>query len=134
MLLRIDPRSSDPIFEQIAFQVKDALARGEIGEGTKLPSVRELARELAINPNTVVRAYESLERSGVIVRRKGAGCFVNGRGSELAASRKREQLADAMRRMVTEAYHLGCSAKEIRSALESALKRIDFEGGASSKE
>ena len=62
MLIRVDPRSAEPIFEQIVFQVKGAVARGEATAGDKLPSVRSLAREIAVNPNTVVRAYEVLEQ------------------------------------------------------------------------
>ena len=64
MFLRVDLASAEPLFEQIAFGVKDAVARGELVPGAKLPSVRELAQELSINPNTVVRAYEALERDG----------------------------------------------------------------------
>ena len=81
MLIRIDPQSAEPLFEQVVFAVKSAVAKGAAKAGEQLPSVRELARELAINPNTVVRAYEVLERDGVIVRRQGAGCFLTGRGT-----------------------------------------------------
>jgi len=71
MLIRVDPRSAEPLFEQLVFQVKRLVAEGALASGAKLPSVRELARQLAINPNTVVRAIEALERDGVIVRRQG---------------------------------------------------------------
>ena len=81
MLLRIQPLSPEPIFEQVVFQVKAAVARGELVAGDRLPSVRELARDLAINPNTVARAYEALEAQGVVVRRQGSGCFVTGETS-----------------------------------------------------
>ena len=77
MLIRVDPQSSEPIFEQIAFQVKDAVARGALVTGDRLPSVRQLARDLTVNPNTVVRSYELLERDGVIVRRQGIGVLRN---------------------------------------------------------
>ncbi|MCA8949143.1 MAG: GntR family transcriptional regulator, partial [Planctomycetes bacterium] len=65
VVIRIDPASAEPLFEQIVFAVKQAVARGGAAAGDRLPSVRELARELAINPNTVVRAYEALEHDGV---------------------------------------------------------------------
>ena len=84
MLFRVDPLSPDPIFEQLAFQVKGAIARGELGPGDRLPSVRELAREVGVNPNTVVRTYETLEAERVIVRKQGAGTFVAGGKSVLA--------------------------------------------------
>ncbi|MCC6672104.1 MAG: GntR family transcriptional regulator [Planctomycetes bacterium] len=127
MQIHLDPRSAEPIFEQIAYAVKSALATGAAAEGDRLPSVRELARELAINPNTVVRAYEALEREGVVVRRQGAGCFLTGRGSELAAAGRRRQLQELLRRAATEAFHLGFSADDVRRALDQSLERLDFD-------
>jgi GntR family transcriptional regulator len=126
VLIRIDPRSAEPIFEQIVFAVKAALARGTAAAGEKLPSVRELARELAINPNTVVRAYEALERDGVIVRRQGAGCFLTGGGSELATAERRRQLQELLRRAATEAFHLGFTAADIEKALRQCLDQLEF--------
>ena len=127
MLIRVDPRSAEPLFEQIAFAIKSAVARGEAAAGDKLPSVRELARELTINPNTVVRAYEQLERDGVIVRRQGAGCFLTGRGSDLASAERKRQLQDLLRRAATEAFHLGFTADDVRTALERSLERLQFD-------
>jgi GntR family transcriptional regulator len=127
MPIRIDPQSADPIFEQIAFQVKSAAARGELPMNTKLPSVRELARELAINPNTVVRAYEALERDGVIVRRQGAGCFLTGRQSELATAERRRQLHELLRRAVTEGFHLGFTPADIERELAKCLDGLQFD-------
>ena len=128
MILRIDPQSPDPIFEQIAFQVKTAVARGEIEGGDKLPSVRELAKELAINPNTVARAYEALERDGVIVRRQGSGCFVTGETSALRLEERKRRLDQLVHRAVTEAYHLGLDGEDVRAAIERHLKRQTASG------
>ncbi|MBL8724589.1 MAG: GntR family transcriptional regulator [Planctomycetes bacterium] len=127
MLIRIDPRSAEPIFEQIVFAVKAALARGTATPGDKLPSVRELARDLAINPNTVVRAYEQLERDGVVVRRQGSGCFLTDRGSELGLVQRRRQLQELLRRAATDAFHLGFTAAEVRTALEQSLEQLQFD-------
>jgi GntR family transcriptional regulator len=127
MLLTIDPHSSEPIFEQIAFAVKEAVARGDLGPGAQLPSVRELAQELSVNPNTVVRAYELLTRDGVVIRRQGAGCFITGRPSALSGKQRRRQMEDLVTRAVTEAFHLGFSAEEVRAALEEALADIRFD-------
>lgn len=126
MLLRVDPQSSQPIFEQIVFQVKASIARGSLREGGRLPSVRELAKELAVNPNTVIRAYEALERDGVIVRRQGAGCFVSDKPSPLSDRERRRQLDSWMERLVTEAFHLGFEAGEIQRTLERALTNVRF--------
>jgi GntR family transcriptional regulator len=128
MLLTIDPHSAEPIFEQIAFSVKEAVARGDMVPGAQLPSVRELAQDLSVNPNTVVRAYELLTREGVVVRRQGAGCFITGRPSALSGKHRRRQLVDLVSRTVTEAFHLGFDAEDVRSAVEQALAGIRFDG------
>ena len=134
MFIRIDPQSAEPIFEQIVFQVKGAVARGDVAAGDKLPSVRQLARDVAVNPNTVVRAYEVLERDGIIVRRQGAGCFVKQTADDaLTDDAKRAQLDALMERTVTEAFHLGSRAREIRAALSRALDAVRFARGGKRK-
>jgi GntR family transcriptional regulator len=126
MVIRIDPQSPRPLFEQVCFAVKEAVARGELQAGDRLPSVRELAQELAINPNTVVRAYELLERDGVVVRRQGAGCFITGRPSNLNGRARRQQLDQLVQRTVTEAFHLGFEADDVRTAVDDALAAVRF--------
>jgi GntR family transcriptional regulator len=126
MLLRVDPAAPEPIFEQIVRRVKEAVAAGELAPRDRLPSVRELARELAINPNTVSRAYEALEHDAVIVRRQGAGCFVTDRPSPLSAAERRRRLRELARRAVTEAFHLGFDAESVEAAVRSELERVRF--------
>jgi GntR family transcriptional regulator len=127
VIIRIDPQSAEPLFTQVVFAVKSAVARGTAKAGDRLPSVRDLARELAINPNTVVRAYELLERDGVLVRRQGAGCFVSDRGSDLAAAERRRQLQELLRRTATEAFHLGFSAEDVKKAFAQSLDELQFD-------
>lgn len=127
VVIRIDPASAEPLFEQVVYAVKQAVARGQAQAGDKLPSVRELARDLAINPNTVVRAYEALEHDGVIVRRQGAGCFLTGRGSDLAAAEKRQKLRDLLHRAATEAFHLGFAPEDVAKAMAQSLDELRFE-------
>ncbi|WP_438444529.1 GntR family transcriptional regulator [Gorillibacterium sp. sgz5001074] len=67
---------SQPLYEQILNQVRSAIAKGEIGLGDKMPSVRELAQVLRVNPNTVMRAYQELERDGLTEKRQGQGTYV----------------------------------------------------------
>ena len=131
MLIRIDPQSSDPIFEQIVFQVKDAVARGDLDQGDKLPSVRELAQEASINPNTVVKAYDVLEREGIVVRRQGAGCFITGNKSALNHQERQRRLGRLVKKTLTEAFHLGFDAGAVRKALEKGLKDLNFPGKGS---
>lgn len=127
MLLRVDPHRGPPVFEQIVFGVKRAIAEGQLADGDRLPSVREWARELAVNPNTVVRALEVLARDGVIVRRQGAGCFVTSGAPALNGRARREKLAELVQRAVTEAFHLGFDADQIRAAVERGLGNVTFE-------
>ena len=83
MLDRIDPRSPTPLYAQIASRVKLAIAAGDLAAGDGLPSVRQLAATLRINPATVVQAYRALETEGFVEMRQGAGTFVH----DLAPSR-----------------------------------------------
>ena len=122
--MRIDPHSSDPVFAQLVFQVKLAVARGELSDGDRLPSVRELARELSINPNTVVRAYDTLESEGVILRRQGAGCFINGRPTTLNSRERNRRLTALSTRLTTEAFHLGFEVDDVKRAVDAALDRL----------
>ena len=133
MFLSLDPKSPEPIFEQLAFQVKGAVARGEMASGAQLPSVRELAKELAINPNTVARAYDSLESQGVIVRRQGSGCFIAERAMTLADAERKRRLDAVVEHVATEAFHLGFGADELRASIERHLKRLRFPKGGTTK-
>lgn len=126
MSLRIDPAAPEPLFEQIGQRVKESVAAGLMAPGDRLPSVRELARELAINPNTVARAYEALERDGVIVRRQGSGCFITEQASPLRDDERKKRLSEQARRLVTEAFHLGFDAADIEAAVSSELDRVRF--------
>ena len=74
--LRFQIDFSQPLYEQILDQVRSSIAKGEIGLGDKMPSVRELAQELRMNPNTVMRAYQELERDGLTEKRRGQGTYV----------------------------------------------------------
>ncbi|MBI5362839.1 MAG: GntR family transcriptional regulator [Planctomycetes bacterium] len=126
MLLRLDPLSPTPVFEQLARQVKTLVAKGLLRPGDKLPSVRDLARDTAVNPNTILRTLELLERDHVIIRRQGSGCFVAPRTTDLSTPARKSQLTTLAAHLVTEAFHLGFDATDIRSAVNSTLDEIDF--------
>jgi len=87
--------------------------------GTQLPSVRELAGELAINPNTVARAYSILEEQGIIVRRQGLGTFVANRGD----SQDYSALELKLEQLFIEAYHLRVGPEKLRKIFEDALEK-----------
>ena len=121
MLDDLDPRSPVPLYEQIAARIRVAVAAREYTAGDPLPSVRQLATTLRVNPATVVQAYRDLEREGFVEMRHGAGTFVREvpeakRGEE--RSRQARQLARAM---LAEAARLGVGGRELLSALSSEI-------------
>src|SRR5215831_5478355 len=75
---KLDPRSGVPIYRQIQDQVRYGIASGLLSPGEQLPTVRALAVELSVNPNTVIKAYSELEREGVLTSEQGSGTFVAG--------------------------------------------------------
>lgn len=121
MFADLDPKSAVPLYEQIALRLKAAVATGELRAGDALPSVRQLAGKLRINPATVVQAYRGLEDEGFVELRQGAGTYVRQVGSE---SRSRERIAQARRlarQMVAAAARFGLSRQELREAIRHEL-------------
>jgi len=108
-----------PIFVQIAENVRRFLARGELAAGEKLPSARELAQRLSVNPNTVVHAYSELEVEGVIETKRGLGTFV--REDAPVETMQRNLLRSAAARYANEFGRLGVSAKEAFAVLQEVL-------------
>jgi GntR family transcriptional regulator len=96
--------------------------------GSRLPSVRVLSRDLVVNPNTVARTYSELERDGVLHTRQGLGVFVAEFQDELSAAARRERLAAALDRFLTEAVHLGFSADEVQAAVAKRIRGYQFAG------
>jgi len=120
---RIDPRSSTPIYAQIAARIRVAVAAGELKTGDGLPSVRALAMRLRVNPATVVQAYRELEVEGLVEMLQGSGTFVKDITPE---RRARERSADAgrlVRELLAEAARRGITAAELKHALDAELDR-----------
>jgi GntR family transcriptional regulator len=128
MEFQCDPTSRVPIYRQLMDQIRQAVARGRLRPATRLPSVRQLSRELVVNPNTVARAYTELEREGVLNTRQGLGVFVAEPSAELSTAARRERFAEAMDRFLTEAVHLGFSAEEVVAAVAKRMKGFQFVG------
>lgn len=126
MHLRIDPSAAEPIFSQIVSAVKRAAAEGRLRAGDRLPTVRELAAELVVNPNTVARAYQQLEAEGVTLSRRGAGTVLAERPSPLRADERQRRLRAAFDQALSEALHIGCGEAELRAAFDAALRRVRF--------
>lgn len=113
MHYEINGASRSPIYQQLVQQIREAVARGELKAETQLPSVRQLSRDLVINPNTVARAYSELEREGLVTNRPGRGVFVAQPKDELTKSARRRRLVEGLDRFLTEAVHLGFSENEV---------------------
>ena len=132
MEFQCDPTSRVPIYRQLMDQVRQAVARGRLRAGSRLPSVRVLSRELVVNPNTIARAYTELEREGVLNTRQGLGVFVAEPQAELSAAVRRERLSAALDRFLTEAVHLGFTSDEVMSSVAKRMRGFQFVGAASS--
>lgn len=124
MFINIDPSSGLPIYVQIVQQVKTAVAAGRLRPEDPLPSVRQLAVGLAVNPNTVARAYLDLESEGVIYKRQGAGTFVSGRGVRVSKAERRRALAELFEKAVAEGVGLGMDERELRETFERVLEKV----------
>ncbi|MBI4482081.1 MAG: GntR family transcriptional regulator [Acidobacteria bacterium] len=124
MILRVNPSSGLPLYLQIQAQVKNAVAAGALKPGDALPSVRKLASDLRINPNTVARAYLDLERDGVITAVPGGGTFVaDGQPGLLKAERIR-RLRPLARQVAVEGTQLRLSSEEIVELVEEELDTL----------
>lgn len=97
---------------------------GRLQPEEPLPSVRQLAVELAVNPNTVARAYLDLEIEGVIYKRQGAGTFVSSQGVRVSKSERRRVLSELLEKALVEGVNLGLSERELREAFEGVLEKI----------
>ena len=122
-MFRIQPQSPEPIFQQLASQVKEAVGQGALLKGDKLPSVRELAKQVTVNPNTVVKAYDQLEQEGVIYRRQGAGCFITGKTTNLGLPERRKRLSQIMGEAAAEGSLLGFDGPALQAALEEQIAK-----------
>jgi GntR family transcriptional regulator len=112
----IDPRSPVPLYEQIAARIRVAVAAEEYRAGEALPSVRQLAAALRVNPSTVVQAYRDLEREGFVEMRQGAGTFVKALAAAEREQERARQARGLVRALLAEAARLGIGSTEVARA------------------
>jgi GntR family transcriptional regulator len=134
MAFHIDTGSRVPIYQQLAQQVREGAARGELQPEERLPSVRQMSQDLVVNPNTVARAYIELEREGVVVTRPGLGVFVAQPKSELTKAVRDRRLFESIDRTLTEAVHLGYAAEEVMRLVTQRAARFQWTTAASRRE
>ena len=124
MLIHINPSTGVPIYSQIEGQVKQSVASGALRQGDALPSVRKLAADLRINPNTVARAYQNLERDGVIRVVPGGGTYVADNSPGLLKSEKIRRLRPHARQVVVEGAQLRLPREEILALVEAEFDKL----------
>jgi GntR family transcriptional regulator len=121
MFERLDSRSPTPLYAQIADRLKIAIAAGELRPSEALPSVRQLATQLRVNPATVVQAYRDLEGEGFVEMRQGAGTFVREVGPEARARERARHASSLVRQMLADAGRLGVSLGELQTAIAQEI-------------
>ena len=123
----LDPKGGVPLYKQIILQVEMAIADGRLSTGDQLPTVRSLAVDLQINPNTVARAYSELEIRGIVTTQQGTGTFISDKKIEIPEIEREKVLAEITRPFVTQAASYGFSIGEITQYL------TELESGKSSE-
>ncbi|MCM3740681.1 GntR family transcriptional regulator [Oceanobacillus luteolus] len=114
--------SSKPIYEQIAEMIKKRIIRGELTAGGKLPSVREMAIEVNVNPNTVQRTYRELETMDIVESKRGQGTFVT-EDTEVIASIREEMKKEILMNFTKQMFEMGYTKEEIKQGLTEYLNR-----------
>ena len=121
MFLRIERGSAVPVSRQIAAQIRALCCAGTLTPGEQLPSVRQLARELTVNQNTVLRVYERLTADGLLQMRHGQGTFVAKRPSARGVRDQRKNFTDEWKQLIRQGRMLGLSEDDLRNLLETTL-------------
>jgi len=125
MQIRIDNASNRPVYQQIIDQIKRDIALGRLIKDDKLPTVRVLAAQLAINPNTIAKAYRQMEGEGIIVTRPGAGAFVANLDSSLSRTVRKKLLTDVLERIAVEAYHMQIDRQTLLELFNNAAEKFN---------
>lgn len=125
MLFHVNPSTGVPIYLQVETQIRNAIAAGALKVGQPLPSVRKLAAELGINPNTAARAYQELEREGTITTVPGGGTFVADGQPRFLKSERVRRLQPYARQIAVEGMQLGLTDAEILNMVQDELAKLE---------
>jgi GntR family transcriptional regulator len=129
MQIRIDNSSGRPVYQQIIDQIKRDIALGRLKRDQKLPTVRQLAGRLAINPNTIAKAYRLLEQEGIIVTKPGAGAFVADLDSNLSRAVRKRLVCEELERIAVEAYHMQIDTRLLSEWFNDAVEKFNLPPG-----
>jgi GntR family transcriptional regulator len=124
----VDVKSSTPIYEQVKEQIKEGIIKGILLPGDKLPSVRGLSTMLTINPNTVSKAYQELEREGTIETLRGRGTYIAENYRPQLDQERLGEISDLLRRVVVEAHYLGLDRNRVEEMLNELYTEFGGEG------
>lgn len=129
MQIRIDNASGRPVYQQIIDQVKRDIALGRLIKDEKLPTVRQLAGQLAINPNTIAKAYRQLEQEGIIITKPGSGAFVANLDSSLSRAVRKRLVSEELDRIAVEAFHMQIDKQALLEWFSDAVDKFNLSPG-----
>ncbi len=124
MNINIDPRDGLPIYRQISNQLRYMIASGLLQQDEDLPPIRTLAAQLRVTPNTIVKAYDELEKAGVIAKRRGSGCYVSEGPSKIVDREKRRILEQRIDALLVEARQLNYRPEELFKLIHKRLSLL----------
>ena len=124
MELSIDFKSGVPFYRQIIEQVKFAMSRGDLQPGDRLPTVRQLAVDLSVNPNTVIRAYRELEIGGMLDTQQGSGTFVSERRPNIDRIEQQRMLDQILTDMLARASAYGFTLEDVLEGLRQRKEEV----------
>jgi GntR family transcriptional regulator len=120
MQIHIQAQDGVPIYLQVMQQIKYLIASGRLEPGEELPSIRALAEQLLVNPNTIARAYRELEVAGVVEKRRTAGTYVAESGSPLARKERIKLLKERIDQLLVEAFQMGFDLDEVLKLVQQS--------------
>ncbi len=124
MFLHIDANNGLAVYDQIVRQIKFSIADGVLAAGELVPSVRELARELTINPNTVARAYRKLQDDDVLEAMRGTGLIVTSGARKICLAARKQLIRARLHDVLLEAHHGGLDAEQIKTLFQTELNEL----------
>ncbi|MCK4999792.1 MAG: GntR family transcriptional regulator [Anaerohalosphaera sp.] len=125
MFIRIEPSSSVPIYRQISDQIRHQVAAGFLKQGDKVPSVRELASQLAVNQNTILKVYNELCRENILKIERGDGTYVSSSKQDIPRNKRMEMVAGPLRQAAVLAIQLQIPIEQVAELLKAEYDNID---------
>lgn len=125
--IQLNYDSGQAVYRQIVDQIKVQIVGGRLEPRARLPSIRSLASELKVNPRTVVKAYDELEREQLVVSRQGQGVFVAQCRNGVPAKARKRALTDQVRRLLADASGMGASLEEVRGIVDQVARELSLD-------